>query len=249
MQAGPVLSGMKAESARVEWLKARDSAVAHVVRSIADHDFCPDGSNLELAVADLGRAIAAKNIPETWLNVHKQLANRLLEPFMWHTLLVTATEWTNFWNLRAHEDAQPEIRHLAELMRSVWYQSEPEQLAHGEWHMPLMGDRGGHPHDIQLPNETRLKVAVGRCARVSYLTHSGLRDPLADVALHDRLLESGHLSPFEHIARPLTAAELTRNRWCGNFRGWSAYRKDVPGEADPLGDTLVDAVGAAIAHV
>ena len=34
------------------------------------------------------------------IGVTKQLCNRLLEPFMWHTVLVTATEWDNFFELR-----------------------------------------------------------------------------------------------------------------------------------------------------
>lgn len=34
------------------------------------------------------------------LDVTKQLCNRLLEPFMWHTVLVTATEYENFFDLR-----------------------------------------------------------------------------------------------------------------------------------------------------
>ena len=33
-------------------------------------------------------------------NVTKQLCNRILEPFMWHTVLVTATEFENFFELR-----------------------------------------------------------------------------------------------------------------------------------------------------
>jgi hypothetical protein len=32
--------------------------------------------------------------------VTKQICNRYLEPFMWHTVLVTSTEWENFFKLR-----------------------------------------------------------------------------------------------------------------------------------------------------
>lgn len=234
MQAGPALAGPGADAARAEWLSARDSAVAHVIRLISNADFCPAPANLAQTVEELGEAIASGALPEAWLNVHKQLANRLLEPFMWQTVIVTATEWSNFWNLRAHQDAQPEIQRVASLMREAWNQSEPDRLRDDEWHLPLMGSNGGHPDDELLPHEMRLKVAVGRCARVSYLTHSGRRDAQADVTLHDRLVESGHLSPFEHVARPMSAEELSKGEWCGNLRGWRAYRKDLPGEADPL---------------
>lgn len=34
------------------------------------------------------------------MGVSKQLVNRLLEPFLWHTVLVTATEYQNFFDLR-----------------------------------------------------------------------------------------------------------------------------------------------------
>lgn len=56
-----------------EWLKARDYAIQQATT----------------LNEDLGYG-----------GVTKQLCNRLLEPFMWHTVLVTATEWENFFELR-----------------------------------------------------------------------------------------------------------------------------------------------------
>jgi thymidylate synthase ThyX len=228
MQAGPPLQGMKHELAREEWLSARDSAAAHVLRMIAYPGICAADADAE-ALRRAVEGLRETRADESWLNVHKQLANRLLEPFMWHTLIVTATEWSNFFNLRAHPDAQPEIRRAAELMRGEWEDSTPRELSEPEWHLPLVGDAGGHEGDHDLPIDAKRKMSVGRCARVSYLTHGGRRDPEADIALHDRLLESGHLSPFEHVAQPLASDD-----WCGNFRGWRAYRKDLRNEADPL---------------
>jgi len=238
MQAGAALAGEKARLAREEWLRARDAAVTHVIRLIAHPSVCaecmaPDA--LSECVDELSELIRSKTVPNSWLNVHKQLANRLLEPFMWHTLLVTATEWDNFWHLRTHPDTQPELQRVACMMRTAFDASSPRVLGIDDWHLPLTGTLSGHPEDRYLSEDELLKVAVGRCARVSYLTHSGQRDPAADLALHDRLLESGHLSPFEHPARPMTFSELAESEWCGNFRGWRSYRKQVPGEADPLG--------------
>jgi thymidylate synthase ThyX len=223
MQAGPPLEGLKDELARKEWLRARDSAAAHALRMIAYPGICAEDADTRDLVQAV-RALADKRLDDSWLNVHKQLANRLLEPFMWHTLIVTATEWSNFFNLRAHPDAQPEIRRLAELMRAAWDQSTPREVAEGEWHLPLIQET-----DEKLTVDDKIKISVGRCARVSYLTHDGRRDPQADITLHDRLRESGHLSPFEHAARALASDEP-----CGNFRGWRSYRKDLPNEADPL---------------
>ncbi len=239
MQAGPSLTGEPAARARGEWLAARDAAVAHVIGLIAEpgtvRPGAPTSELLEL-VEQLRARISARDVPDTWLNVHKQLANRLLEPFMWHTLIVTSTEWDNFFHLRAHPDAQPEIQEIAARMLAAYEASVPRAVAEGEWHLPLVGEHGGDPAaDADLSDGDLLKVAVGRCARVSYLTHGGTRDPSADITLHDRLLESAHLSPFEHPARPMTEAELAESAWSGNFRGWHPYRKDIPHEWDALG--------------
>jgi thymidylate synthase ThyX len=238
MQASRVLTGEKARLARAEWLSARDSAVRHVLGLISSAEFCGSPSSaeeLDDVVARLGDVTQAKAIPAEWLNVHKQLANRLLEPFMWHTLIVTSSEWDNFWNLRTHVDTQPELQTVAVMMRDLWETSTPRSVAQDEWHLPLTGVAGGHPQDVDLAPDQLVKVAVGRCARVSYLTHDGVRNPDADLLLHDRLLESGHLSPFEHPARPMTDAEAKVSEWSGNFRGWVPYRKSLPGEHDPLG--------------
>lgn len=228
MQAGPPLGGMQHVLARDEWLGARNGAAARVLRMIAHPGICSEDAD-EQALTRAVQELRERRSDASWLNVHKQLANRLLEPFLWHTLIVTATEWSNFFNLRAHPDAQPEIRRVAELMRGAWDETTPRELSDRDWHLPLVGDSGGHEDDHLLPVEDRRKVSVGRCARVSYLTHGGRRDPEADIALHDRLLESGHLSPFEHVAQPLSSDD-----WCANFRGWRAYRKDLRNEADPL---------------
>ena len=229
MQAGPALSGAKRDAAEREWLSARDDAVRRVLGLVTEPELAASADPLEL-LEEIEGARQAGGPPAEWLNVHKQVANRLLEPFMWHTVIVTATEWENFWNLRCHEDAQPEIRLVAERMRAAVEASEPAELDYGEWHLPLIRaeDREG------ASTEDLIKVSAGRCARVSYLTHAGKRDLEADVALHDRLLESGHMSPLEHPARPLSEEELAEGEWCGNFRGWCSYRKQIPGEADPL---------------
>lgn len=240
MQAGPPLHGEKAKLAQDHWLSARDSAVEHVIGLISHPDSCRQGPGRSLAdqLSALREAIDDGEVPEAWLNVHKQLANRLLEPFMWHTIIVTATEWDNFWHLRTHRDAQPEIRRIALMMRDAWEHSTPRPCGTEDWHLPLTDDlQVGEPDGLAL--DDAIKVCVGRCARVSYLTHSGKRDPSADITLHDRLLSSGHLSPFEHAARPLNFEELqTGNGWSANFRGWSSYRKEIPGEADFCGTTV-----------
>lgn len=235
MQAGAALSGEKRDAAEREWLHARDDAVRRVLGLVAEPDAISAEDDLLEVLGRVEEAIRNRAQPAEWLNVHKQVANRLLEPFMWHTVIVTATEWDNFWNLRCHPDAQPEIRLIAETMRSAAEASDPVGLDPGEWHLPLI-----RPEDREQMTsiEDLIKVSAGRCARVSYLTHAGKRDLDADIELHDRLLESGHMSPLEHPARPLTAPELADNEWSGNFHGWHSYRKGISGESNPLGPTV-----------
>jgi len=232
MQAGAALSGEKREAAEREWLRARDDAVRRVIGLVTEPDALSAEDGLLGALQQIEQVIRDRAQPSEWLNVHKQVANRLLEPFMWHTVIVTATEWDNFWNLRCHPDAQPEIKLIAEKMRSAMEASEPAELEWDEWHLPLVRPED---RDQVASTEDLIKVSVGRCARVSYLTHAGKRDLNADIELYDRLISSGHMSPLEHPARPLTAAELEENEWSGNFRGWYSYRKTISGEANPLG--------------
>ncbi len=149
------------------------------------------------------------------LGVHKQVVNRVLEPWMWASVIVSSTTYDNFFALRCHPDAQPEIKQLADLMRAAFEASTPTPRAAGEWHLPFVQGE----EDLSLPLDVQKRVAVARAARVSYLNHQGKRDIDADLTLHDRLLEAGHWSPFEHAA---VAAETLGP--FNNFSGWQAYR-------------------------
>lgn len=229
MQAGPPLTGSARDAAETEWLEARDAAVRHVLGLITSPQEVARHPDLHACLDAVEGSL--KTPPAEWLNVHKQVANRLLEPFMWHTVIVSATTWSNFWNLRCHPDAQPEIQLVAIKMREAIESSQPEILGEGEWHLPLIRESD---REEATSLDELVKISIGRCARVSYLTHAGTRDPSADVALYDRLLESGHMSPMEHVARPMTAAELARGEWCGNFQGWVSHRKLIPSEENPL---------------
>ncbi len=149
------------------------------------------------------------------LQVHKQVLNRLLEPFLWHTVIVTATEWANFFALRCTPQAQPEIREIAINMRAAYENHIPTALVEGEWHTPLLQE-----DELGLDIELRKRVSAARCARVSYLTHDGSRDRTKDLDLCERLMEQHHLSPFEHVATPAVGAHA-------NFRGWRQMRAEV----------------------
>lgn len=176
---------------------------------------------------------------------HKQIVNRLLEPFCHINVVVTATEWGNFFALRCHPDAQPEMRLLAEAMHAAMSSSDPRLLRPGEWHLPYCADVHGKP--IGLPGEFNsddaIKASVARCARVSYLTQDGRQPTIEeDLALYDRLVASVplHASPSEHQATPdeNVGNEVGGDIWShprlhGNFRGWIQYRKTLPNESCP----------------
>ncbi len=149
------------------------------------------------------------------LGVHKQIVNRVLEPWMWASVIVSSTTYDNFFTLRCHPDAQPEIKRLADLMRAAYEASAPAPVGAGGWHLPFIDG----PDDRAMPLDVQKRVSVARAARVSYLNHAGARDVDADLVLHQRLLEAGHWSPFEHVA---TATD--GHQAFNNFVGWQAYR-------------------------
>jgi thymidylate synthase ThyX len=151
------------------------------------------------------------------LGVHKQVVNRLLEPWLHIEVIATATDHENFFAQRCHKDAQPEFRELATQMLRMYLSNKPTFLHYGEWHIPMLLD-----DDMGLPVDTKLKVATGRCARISYLTHEGKRDIEEDIRLHNDLMspDKEHWSPFEHCA--MAVSPLMRH---GNLQGWMQYRK------------------------
>lgn len=240
------------------------------------------------------------------IGVTKQLANRLLEPFLWYTALITATEWDNFFELRCpkfrvgdqvlysreealsyaiiedpdfytkYRDATEEewwmlsesgaeihIQALAEAIWDAMKESKPKQLKAGEWHIPF-GDKMDetelykvsnqitkkerpdlYPHSTLNKYDTMIRIAVARCARLSYMTFDGEIDYAKDIALHDQLLASRHMSPFEHVARAMDDYEYETHikgkgmafigesgiefeddarGWDANFRGFIQYR-------------------------
>lgn len=266
------------EDFKVIWLEARDNAVKSA------------------QLAQTGR-----------VKLTKQLCNRLLEPFMWHTVLVTATEWDNFFELRCPQytvnwypsrrpealeptqacfksrkdaieytegecdnwkeqdwrdsnesQAEIHIQALAEAMWDAMNESKPKELEAGEWHIPF-GDRlvlnfknnsddFVTADDLKFSNTELIKIATARCARLSYMTFDGEINYEKDIALHDHLLSSRHMSPFEHCARAMSNEEYysfvkgkenieyfeeepdiytfkdSSYGWCNNFKGFIQYR-------------------------
>jgi thymidylate synthase ThyX len=230
----------------------------------------------------------AKNLNR--IGATKQLCNRLLEPFMYHTVIVTATEWENFFKLRCpkyhienidkqqyfrskkdaeqycmekgenigmtnldwlqlnESQAEIHIQAVAEAMWDAYNESTPKQLEAGEWHIPF-GDNipyfesnklwkllNKEKSDDNPQTEVKVKIATARCARVSYtvIGENKEHDYEADIKLHDKLMSSGHWSPFEHCAKAMSERDLdnylvikngvTIPGMCDNFQGFISYR-------------------------
>lgn len=158
------------------------------------------------------------------LGVHKQHANRLLEPFQHITVVASATDWNNFFALRCHPDAQPEFQVLAGLMWEEYSKSAPNLLQIGEWHLPFV-----EKSELTRTNQADLITSVARCARVSYNTHDGTENSFEkDLELYERLVGNNpiHASPTEHQAAPA----LNPDEQSGNFKGWIQYRKTLVNE-------------------
>lgn len=169
--------------------------------------------------------------------VHKSIINRLLEPFMWHTVIVTGTEYDNFFWQRCHPDAQPEMKAAADAMQLVYYTHEPQKVGYNEWHLPFINESDFNSLSHTFRNirdclEILRKVSVARCARVSYLNHDGTRSIEKDLELYEKLTQGQHWSPFEHVATPIPPSFglSEQDFWSGNFRGWKQFRKEFENE-------------------
>jgi thymidylate synthase ThyX len=213
MQAAEELTGERRELAIAKWLEARDEAV-RIASEMADADS---------------------------LNVHKQIVNRLIEPWSWITVCVTgdAAAWSNYFALRCHPDAQPDIQKQAYMAQKEYFTSVPQILQVGQWHSPYIRTEEISDMADWLQNENKsmlakfneipamVQISTGRCARTSYLTQEGTRDFSEDIKLHDRLRYHTplHASPFEHVCQ----AQGNNVRY-GKYTGWKAYRHMLEGE-------------------
>lgn len=154
----------------------------------------------------------------TKIGLHKQWAGRIVEPWMWTSVVLSSTEWNNFFNLRCHKDAQPEIFVIACMMKQAIENSVGvKQLCH----LPYVSSEERNT----LSNSDCVKVSIARCARVSYLTHDGSSPQIEDdIKLCTRLVGSVpiHASPAEHQAWAFKANVFEKN-----FRGWRQARTEI----------------------
>lgn len=150
------------------------------------------------------------------VGLHKQVANRILEPWQYINVLVSATDWDNFYGLRCHPDAQPEFQELAEKVREVISTAPAVPLQNGRWHLPYI-----LPQESFYTLETKLKLSAARCARISIAPFDGDASVKKECERHDLLVGSTpiHASPTEHQAE--AASDIGQSK---NFRGFIQYR-------------------------
>ena len=164
------------------------------------------------------------------LENHKQVVNRLIEPYSHIKVVCTATDYTNFFALRHHHMADPTIAELAKQMWEEYKKSIPETLLAGEWHLPYVDIYGEAPvWGAILVEEQAIRCSVSRCARVSYNRHDGSKPTQEDDnKLYKRLLGAQpiHASPAEHQAQAVGDSNIRS----GNFRGWIQYRQTLDGQ-------------------
>lgn len=172
---------------------------------------------------------------------HKQIVNRLLEPFSHITVVCSATNWSNFLHLRDHKDAEPHMQMLAREIRTALDGAAVQELQPGEWHLPfvLEEDWPECPGEPDAEGDM-IKLSVARCASTSYKTVEGFDMTLERAtALHDKLvgMDPLHASPCEHVAEADARVALgyTHDGWAhpdqhGNFIGFRQYRKMLAGE-------------------
>lgn len=151
--------------------------------------------------------------------VSKQTINRLLEPFMYVKMVLTGTEFGNFFNQRCpiflnnkgnkvksrtglgfgvdftstKGQADIHLQILAEMMHNeMYYNSNPvESFEH-------------IPYDIgkEYPLEARLHYSASQCARISFTTITDDKQFSLErnLQLAQGLIVEGHAEPFSHQA-------------------------------------------------
>lgn len=155
------------------------------------------------------------------MNVHKQTAARILEPYLWQTNVISSTDWENMFRQRIHPDAQPEFKVLAEKIKEALYNSAPNRIEQEEWHLPYITEEEKNEYTIEILT----KASVARVAKTSYGNQGGW-DIEKDLELEARLFsaEPKHYAPYEMIATP---AGMFAPK--GNFLGWKQLRHMIEG--------------------
>lgn len=183
---------------------------------------------------------------------HKQIANRVIEPYSHTKLVISGTEWDNFFNLRIHHAAEPNIREMAIQIYQTMRTASPQSLNPGEWHLPYIDTYHNKNGKIvysfkgkKLTTEQAIRVSLACIAKVSYRSLDPSPEAV-DKIINTLFPDDGspiHASPSQHIATPFQypydadewqVGESHRDKqgwsWSAQLRGWCQYRKTIPNE-------------------
>lgn len=236
MQAGEEMSDKDKEKAIGNWLRGRDLSLIQCYYLVGGKEqILKDSKNNPEAMAiceeienltrDYGLRAYFSNQDR---GLHKQHANRVIETYSFHTVVVTGTYWRNFLGLRPSKNAQPEAQDFGIAIGKAMMGSNPVELKRGEWHLPYIRQEDRDEVGDQL---VLARASSGKCARTSYLTHDGIRALGKDLEMVDGLQGNGHMSPFEHPARPREEGDPVGSN--GNLnKVWTQYRKLITNEHD-----------------
>jgi hypothetical protein len=239
MQSAEELSTEENILAQENWLFGRDMALIQALALAGGKDGIMSSSKDKEAaeqICDLIAGLASDHGVKRFLGqksrgAHKQHVNRVLEPYAFHTIIVTSTFWRNFYALRNSQMAQPEAQDFGIAMALAMMSSVPRELNPGEWHLPFIMDADIAEVPEPRRNENLAMASAAKCGRVSYLTHDGLRSIGADLQMSGGLKSHGHMSPFEHQARPREKGDPVGSN--GKFCSvWTQHRKLLDYEWD-----------------
>lgn len=194
-----------------EWGKNQPGMVAE--ESFSDEGFIKNFEYVWYQTANFSCQMA-KTLAD--VGIHKQIVNRMLEPYSCTHAVVSGTEWKNFFKLRTASDSQPEMQDLAKKMKKLFDGHEPTLLDDNEWHLPYITQKDR----CELTPSECCKISAARCARVSYKLYDGTTNSQKDLELYERLVNSHHWSPLEHVAIPAVHDYME-----SNFKGWNQLRK------------------------
>lgn len=226
------------------WGKNKSGMSATESLSQNDIEMCKDEWHYLAYVASASATVFDE------LKLHKQIAGRILEPFQMIKIVLSGTEWDNFFNLRIHPAAEPHFRDLAIKMYEANKEAPIVKLTSEQWHLPYITYKDDGYYDSvgnKLSIEDARMVSLSCIAQTSYRKHDESLEKAEDII--GKLFNGDvvHASPAEHIAKPMRCAKadeeiytpflwesgvthMDKNEdfWSGQLKHWIQYRQLIP---------------------
>lgn len=144
------------------------------------------------------------------VGLHKAWANRPLEAYMYTKVLITATDWENFFKLRVHKDAQDAMEITALAIKTALHNHIPTIVEDNQYYLPYVGI-------LYNPTPEEINLSVSCCAQITYNRELDTSPDKAASVVAKLLGDTPHWSPFEHLA-------VLNHNPKGSYRSWQSYR-------------------------